>query len=226
MKKLQDYSGPFNPKLKFEDLSKEMMLKLLNEYQRAYLLIMGEWHRVMRERYGEAEAIECDNSQWMVAGPLVASYLCKALNIKGGNVESFFKRRQMDPGFPMRLFDIEWELVNPNLGYITVKKCSALNAFEIAGQGYEIPMCHVEDPPTMINTGFYHNPNLICRPIKLPPRKNKEEIACKWEVRIVQPEENPFPHWQANKRTLRTLPKDPQEAGKPWSVKVPEMSCG
>jgi len=217
MADLFDYSGAFNAKLKFEDLSKEVMVKLLGEYQRAYLTILGEWQRVMRERYGEVAAIECDNSQWMVSGPLVAGYICKALNVKGGNVESFFKQMQMDLGFPMRLFDIEWELVNPNLGYVTVKKCSALIYQEMQGVGYELPMCHVEEPPTMINTAFYHNPNLIWKAVKLPPRKNKDEIACKWEARIVKPEENPFPHWQASKRTLRSLPKDPQEAGKPWS---------
>ena len=217
MADLFDYSGAFNAKLKFEDLSKEVMVKLLGEYQRAYLTILGEWQRVMRERYGEVAAIECDNSQWMVSGPLVAGYICKALNVKGGNVESFFKQMQMDLGFPMRLFDIEWELVNPNLGYVTVKKCSALIYQEMQGVGYELTMCHVEEPPTMINTAFYHNPNLIWKAVKLPPRKNKDEIACKWEARIVKPEENPFPHWQASKRTLRSLPKDPQEAGKPWS---------
>lgn len=217
MEELKDYSGPFNPKTRFEDLSREAMVKLLGEYQRAYLTILGEWQRVIKERYGEVPAIECDNSQWMVSGPLVAGYLCKALNIKGGNVESFFKQMQMDPGFPMRLFDIEFELVNPNLGYVTVKKCSALIYQEMQGVGFELDMCHVEEPPTMINTAFYHNPNLIWKPVKLPPRQNKEEIACKWEARIVKPEENPFPHWQASKRTLRSLPKDPQEAGKPWS---------
>ena len=217
MAELQNYSGPFDPNIRFEDFSKEMLIKLFKEYQRAYLIVLGEWHRVMRERYGEVAAIECDNSQWMVAGPLVASFLCKALKIKPVNVESFFKHMQMDPGFPMRLFDIEWELVNPNLGYITVKKCTALMVNEIAGKGYEIPMCHVEECPTMINTAFYHNPNLIFKPVKLPPRKSQDEIPCKWEARIVKPEENPFPHWQASKRLGPGVPHDPKEAGKPWS---------
>jgi hypothetical protein len=41
MAKLKDYSGPFHPDLKSEDLSKEMLFKLLREYQKAYLRILG-----------------------------------------------------------------------------------------------------------------------------------------------------------------------------------------
>jgi hypothetical protein len=219
MADLVDYSGPFNPKIKYEDFSKDVLVKLLGEYTRSYITYMGEWHRVMRERYGEVEAMECDCSNWMVTGPLEADYICKTLNIKGSNVESFFKGMQMDPGFPMRLFDIEFDLKNQNLGYITVKKCTSLNALEKAGDGYEIPICHVVEPPTMINTAYYHNTNLIFRPVQLPPRKDKGGIACKWEARLVKPEENPFPHWQASKRTRRSVPKDPQETKKPWSEK-------
>lgn len=217
MAELKDYSGPFNPNIKYEDFSKDALSNLLREYTRSYFVYMGEWHRVMRERYSEVEALECDSSNWCVTGPLEAQYICRTLNIKGGNAESFFKQMQMDPGFPLRMYDIEWELVNPNLGYIIVKKCTALTAFEAAGEGYEIPICHVEEPPTMINSAFYHDPNLIFKPLELPPRKNKGGIACKWEVRLVKPEENPFPYSQAGKRTRHLVPKDPRETGKPWS---------
>jgi hypothetical protein len=219
MSELKDYSGPFNPNLKLEDLSKEMIMKLVKEYQRAYLVVLGEWHRVMKERFGDVQAIECDNSQWMVAGPMVASFLCRAAKIKPANVESFFKQMQIDPGFPMEIFEMEWELVNPDLGYITVKRCTALMMNEMEGKGYEIPMCHVEECPTMINTAFIHNRNLVFRPVKMPPRKNPQptDIACKWEAKVVKPEENPFPHWDASKRMRPGVPHDPKEAGKPWT---------
>jgi hypothetical protein len=217
MADLVDYSGAFDPNLKYEDFSKDVLVRLLGEYTRCYLTYMGEWHRVMRERFSDQAALECETSVWNVAAPLSAGYLCRSLNIQGDNVETFFKALQVNPAFPLRLFDIEWELVNANLGYITVKKCSALNAFEKEGLGYELLECHVEEPPTMINTAFYHNPNLIFKPVKLPPREDKGGIACKWETRLVKPEENPFPHSKAGNRTRQTPPKDPREAGRPWS---------
>jgi hypothetical protein len=59
MTNLQDYSGPFDPKRKYEDFSPEALTKLLKEYQRAYMIVIGELHRVMRERFGEVQAIAC-----------------------------------------------------------------------------------------------------------------------------------------------------------------------
>ena len=219
MAELKDYSGPFNPKTRYEDFSKDVLVKLLKEYERAYLLIIGEWDKVMRERLSDTAALEYNVSTWMVAGPLVENHLCRALNIKDKNVEGFFKAIQMDPGLPLMLFNSEFELVNPDYGLITINKCTALNLYERQGTGYEIPMCHIVEPSTMINTALLHNPNMIFKPIKLPPRASQEECACKWEARIVPKSEHPFPHWQLTKRMRQTAPNNPREAGKPWSEK-------
>jgi len=219
MAELPDYSCPFNPKAKYEDFSKDTLVKLLKEYERAYLIVLGEWDKVLRERHSDTAALEYNISMWMTAGPLVEHYLSRALNISVGNVESFFKALQMDPGLPLMLFDNEFELVNPNYGLITVKKCTALNLYERQGKGYEIPMCHIVEPSTMINTALYHNPNMIFKPIQLPPREDREEIACKWEARIIPKSEHPFPHWQMAKRMGGSAPSNPREAGKPWSEK-------
>ncbi|MFC1944116.1 hypothetical protein ACFLX5_01240 [Chloroflexota bacterium] len=215
MAELNDYSGPFNPSIQYEDFSKEMMVKLLKEYQRAYLIVLGEWHRVMRERFDEITTQECDISQWMLSGPLVSHFLSRALNIKVGDVESCFKALQLDPGFPMKLFDIEWELVNPNHGFITVNKCTALSQNEKAGTGYELPMCHVEEPPTFLKTALYHNPNMKFKPVKLPPRKNPDDIACKWEARI-EPETGT--DMQKTAGSLRFgIPVENGGFGQPWT---------
>jgi len=183
-KKLKDYSGPFKPNLKYEDFTKDTLVRLLKEYARAYNLHQGSWYNVMRERYGDKVTIECDIAQWMTTGPMVAKWLSEALNIAGGNVEAMFKALQVDPGFPLSTFDIEWELVNPNHGFFTVKKCTALNYFEKEGKGFEIPLCRDLEPPTFLKTAQYFNPKVKLTSIKLPPRKSPKEIACKWEYKI------------------------------------------
>ena len=81
MADLVDYSGAFNPKARYEDFSKETLVKLLKEYERAYLLVLGEWDRVLKERHSDTAALENNVSMWMTAGPLVEHYLCRALNI-------------------------------------------------------------------------------------------------------------------------------------------------
>jgi hypothetical protein len=212
--RLNDYSGKFKPNLRHEDFSREGLLKLTKEYQRAYEMILGEWHRVMRERFSETVSLECDISQWMLSGPLVTQFISRGMNIKMGNVESYFKAMQLDPGFPITLFDIEFELVNPRYGFLIVKKCTALNQFENEGFGYELPMCHVEEPPTFLRTALQHNPKIKCRPVKLPPRKRKDEIACKWEVKLDEAEpEEPM------QRVRFGIPQQAGEFGKPWSDK-------
>ena len=184
MAELKDYSGPFNPNLKFEDFSKEALLKIVKEYSRCYLILQGSWHSTLRERYGDRANIDCDCYQWMTSGPANAHWLSRAMNIKAENVESYFKALQLDPSFPLALFDLEYELVDPNHGFITCKRCTALDAYEAEGTGHEIIMCHEEEPATFAYAALYHHPKLIVRPVKLPPRKSKDEIACKWECKI------------------------------------------
>ena len=41
MSELNNYSGEFNPEFKFEDLSKEALLRLVKEYSRLYLILQG-----------------------------------------------------------------------------------------------------------------------------------------------------------------------------------------
>ncbi len=211
---MNDYSGKFKPNLGHEDFSREGLLKLAKEYQRCYEIVLGEWHRVMRERFSETVSLECDISQWMLSGPLVTQFLSRGMNIKMGNVESYFKALQLDPGFPITLFDIEFELLDPRHGFIVVKKCTALNQFEGEGFGYETPMCHVEEPPTFLRTALQHNPKMKFRPVKLPPRKSKEDIACKWEAKLDEGDpEEPSP------RVRFGIPQQNGEFGEPWSEK-------
>jgi hypothetical protein len=74
MAELKDYSGPFNPDLRFEDFSKETLVKLLKEYSRLYLILHGSWHTLVRERFGDRANIDLDCSQWMLSAPANAHW--------------------------------------------------------------------------------------------------------------------------------------------------------
>ncbi len=50
-KELKDYSGPYNHHLKWEDFSKEFLVKLMKSWQGAYLGIQGAWVQVVSEKY-------------------------------------------------------------------------------------------------------------------------------------------------------------------------------
>lgn len=185
MKALKDdYRGPFDPNLRYEDFSKEALIKLLVQYSSSYQMLLGAWYDVMRNKYGDKAAIECDIAQWMITGPMVARFVSKGLDIEGDDVEALFKRFQVDPGFPLGLFDIEWDLKNPNHGVFTVKKCRGLEFYEKEGKGFDYPLCHEVEPPTFTNTAHWTNPNIKVTPLKLPPRKSRDEIACQWEFKL------------------------------------------
>jgi hypothetical protein len=186
MRDLQDYAGPFDPNLRYEDFSKETLAKLVEEFAMALQILEGNWHRILRERFGDAATIEMDITQWVRSSPRYHRRISKLLNIQGSNMETIFKALQMDPAFSPGFFDIEWELVDANRGYFTVKNCGPLNAFEKEGRGYEAHICHDLEIPTFTATLHYYNPKAKITPIKLPPRRSEDDIACKWEITIEQ----------------------------------------
>ena len=44
MAELNNYSGPFNPHLKFEDFSKEFLIKLIRRYAAGYMKLGEFWY--------------------------------------------------------------------------------------------------------------------------------------------------------------------------------------
>ena len=186
MKDLHDYAGPFDPNQKYADFSKETLAKLLEEFAMALQILEGNWQRILRERFGDAATIEMGVAQWTRSTPRYHRRISNLLNIQGNNVETVFKALQFDPAFSPGFFDIEWQLVDANHGFFTVKKCGPLNAIEKEGKGYEVRICHDLEPPAFAATVHYYNPRAKITPIKLPPRKSPDDIACKWEITIEQ----------------------------------------
>ena len=50
IRNLDDYSGEFFPSAKFEDLSKDALVRLCQNYQRIFVGYMGMWHTVNEEK--------------------------------------------------------------------------------------------------------------------------------------------------------------------------------
>ncbi|MFC1943995.1 hypothetical protein ACFLX5_00595 [Chloroflexota bacterium] len=184
MKELENYRGAFNPHIKYEDFSKDVIVKLLIEYSRTHLATLGTWHNVVEQRFGEKESVDGDIIRSLTTRWRAYGFIRSALNIQGDTVETFFKTMQVGPGMALGIHDIEWDLKNPYHGIFTVKWCSALEHFERQGKGYEIPVCYIEEPPTFGSAARSINPRIRLMPLKLPPRKSKGETACKWEVKL------------------------------------------
>jgi hypothetical protein len=68
-----------------------------------------------------------------------------------------------------------------------VKRCLALDFFERHGEqelGRLKRTCEVLDVEGFRDTALLFHPRMTARPLKLPPRQSKHEVACVWEFKV------------------------------------------
>ena len=149
----------------------------------------GLWYDLVRNKLGEQTAAEWSSEIWLKRGAaeIDVARVLQALNIsEGKDVATLLKMFQCDPG-TAGCIDIECELKNENLGILTCKRCRPLETFERHGEADAFKQkhaCEVTCVQGMQKTGECVNPRMKSRPLKLPPRKNKDEIACQWEFKL------------------------------------------
>ncbi|MFC1945091.1 DUF6125 family protein [Chloroflexota bacterium] len=184
MSELADYSGEFNPKIRYQDFSKDALARLVTEYARLGLRLDGWWQDSVREKCGEREAIEYEKAVWERGTPYWQMRTMKALNIQGNDVAACIKALQMDPQLCFNVFDIEWEMRDGNHGTYTVRNCHAVRYFEgIEDMATLVHMCQL-DWDAYRKIAQFFNPDMEVVALALPPRKSPDEIACKFEFRL------------------------------------------
>ena len=81
-KELNDYSGPYNPNLTFNDLSKEFILKLMQVWQYAWLHMTEAWYDAVKEKVDKETADVCETAAWCRIGERVNPRFAKVANIE------------------------------------------------------------------------------------------------------------------------------------------------
>ena len=181
---LVDYSGEFDPNLKLEDFSKEALIQLLKAAGKLYVGVDPLWVSIMRQRHGDRVAFDLDKEIWQTGTTIDVHRTAKALNITGNDVEAVFKYFQFSPGFGV-LFDLEWDLKDSNHGIMTVTRCSGVTYWE-RNQDHTLQKftCEEIEIPMFQRIAEYFNPKMKATALKLPPRNDANDIACKWEFKI------------------------------------------
>jgi len=188
-KELDDLSGPFNPNLTFDDMSKEFLLKLMGIWQYAWITLSGKWYDQVRNRWGFDAANDCELAAWEAMGTKVNPRYAKLGNVKlnaegkPATVLECMKCLQLPLDNIMKgknagLFDGEYEIINENKVHVVFKRCVALEGLERNWPERIPPLCHRLEK-RMIEV-YALNPRFEAVPIKFPPRKSKDEIACEW----------------------------------------------
>jgi hypothetical protein len=148
---LQDYSGPFKPDLKFDDFSKEFLLKLMKVWQWAWLHLGQAWFSVVQEKFGTDVANRCEHEAWMRMASRVNPRYAKIANIQLNTVLDSLKAAQLplDNISSSGLFPPQFEIKNPNHVIMTIVDCQTLRYMEKEAQDRIPWLCHFNEKPLM-----------------------------------------------------------------------------
>ena len=164
-----------------EDFDAETLGLLWNYAALAYMLATDRWYTGVRKRFGDEAAQKLEKDVWIDRG--AAEYDLQigqeAMGVGGTNVEALLRSFQFAPG-EVGILEVELELENPNRGTLTHHRCPALDRFEHF-DGVRLEHCCDICIAAMPISGEMLNPKIQCKPLKLPPRRDANDIACKWE---------------------------------------------
>jgi hypothetical protein len=182
-KEMNDYSGPWNPDLRFDDFSKEFLLKLMHVWQYAWLQMTEAWYDAVKQNVDRATADKCETEAWLRIGDRVNPRYAKLANIKLNTIVDSLKALQLPlDNTTGGLFPSQFEIINPNHVIQTVTRCRSLEYFEANEPERIYNVCHINEPQMWRR--YLINPKIKVTPLKLPPRQSKDDIACKWEFTL------------------------------------------
>ena len=183
MPELEDLSGPFNPDLKFEDFSKNFLLKLIRVWQFAWLILTDSWYYGVKEKFGVEAANELETAAWTRVGELVNPRYPKVANIELNDVLDSLKCLQLPlDNIIGGLYAPKFDIINNNHVIMTIADCHTLSVLERKMPERIYPICHVTEKAAIEK--YVVNPKVKVTPLKLPPRKSPDEIACQWEFKL------------------------------------------
>ena len=188
---LKDYSGQFNPDLKYEDLSKDFLIKLIREYQTSYMRLNRLWYeRIMAFTGQEKAMMEETVAVFTKLAHLTNPRIAKIANIEVKDVVDVMKVWQMTlDGLMGGTWVPKFEIKNRNHVIMTVIRCGDLEHFQRWAPERIKSCCSpggVEEL-TMIPYINCFLPNAQVKMLMAPPGcglPSKEGICCQWEYTL------------------------------------------
>lgn len=167
-----------------KDYDEKTLALLWNLAAVAYMLATDRWYTGVRKRYGDEAAQDLEKDVWIDRGAAEHDLRIgqEAMGIAGDDVESLLRSFQFAPG-EVGILDVEFELISEDRGIMTHHACPALDRFEHFD---DVRLKHCCDIciAGMPISGEMLNRKIECKPLKLPPRQDANDIACRWEYRL------------------------------------------
>jgi len=179
---LFDYSGDFDPSFDYGKISQEGLVGLVHTYSDYIRKLDGHWYLSVMNKCGDDIAYDCDIAVWDKLMKLELKIASEMMNICGNGVESVAKYFQVSPWF--WTFKPRLELKGEDCLEVTFDKCPTLLALEKEGSGREAQICRIMEPELFETIAHHFNPKMKVAALQLPPRKNVDDVCCRWEFRV------------------------------------------
>jgi len=174
---------------RIEDLSREELIKRLRLACELASAVDGLWFLAAEQAEGFDKALAMDVQVWERYASLCIKRIRKYYPIGSNGLDAFKEIMRIDPLW----LHVEFELIGESKDRLTfqVNKCPFLEAMERMGR----PVLTCEPVETAYLTAMAQalDPRIRVQPIKLPPRKSKDEICCQWLLSLDQASFLPAP---------------------------------
>jgi hypothetical protein len=177
------YTGLFTPRADNVELTKEQLVTWVLGSHEYLLQCIEAWATQITVRYGLDVMFDIQYTLWgNVVLPGVKKLKEEYLGITGDTVADWMKDLQMDAtAMPGKAFDVSFEMPEPDVGIMTFNRCVAADQWEQMGRPDILEKnCHSTCPKSMIVTTKMYNPNMKVDILAIPPRKDPDDVCCKW----------------------------------------------
>lgn len=188
---MDDYSGPFRPRVKLDDFSREGLKKLVRIGGSIYGTVNRNWYAAVAEECGQEVADRLHHKVWFAPGGtgdhenIIISEL---MGFKDENeVTTPLKVWQCLPAM-VEDMDLCFEQVGEKEWIMSTPSCRVPEQGEAGGPELMAYMVHKICGHLEL-FGFRHgaarwNENIRIDPLKLPPRAASNEPHCRWTIRM------------------------------------------
>ena len=172
----------------FENCSRETLITLLTLYARLYMVLDGHWYLSVKDRFGDEQAIDADLQIWEKQTRKEVEGLVKLMDFRNRDVLSLMELSAIMPSTVGSKGYIE--VKNRNDCTLSITHCPIVGTLEKEGKGREKTLCTVVCRHITAITALSFNPDIEVKPIKMPPRRNQDEIYCQWQYKLIGAQKN------------------------------------
>jgi hypothetical protein len=124
---LEDYSGPFDPHLQFEDFSQRALQLIIQENALQALLLAHSYTRSQTINYGDDIGRKFSERSWVGHGRVAVERFQRYLGLDGDDIETMAKVFQLHPSFyPRTYVDLRVQITGPHSLRLSIGECPAL----------------------------------------------------------------------------------------------------